>query len=353
MKVFLIGFNYASIINSLVYGFEENGVTCKAMTFEYKRSHYNRFEKVHCVYGKNPQGRIAFNYYRLLGLLRMIYLMLWCDVVHVYSDIFIFNNRWELALFRLLPKKKFVTFVGSEVRDPEITLKINPYFKYAWEDEKYEYREESKALSEMMQRKYSAAGFRLIVWDVYTYIKREFFDSYAIAPHASFNEQQLKPRDTIVPRVVKIVHSPSAPVAKGTRIVLAAIEELKARGITGFEFCVLQHISNDEYQRRIQECDIYLDQFIWGAYGVAAQQAMEYGKVVFCYLLEERIKVCYGPECPIVNANADNLADKLEYLIRNPEQLEIISERSRRYYLDMHQPGVVARKMLGIYNHKR
>ena len=166
-------------------------------------------------------------------------------------------------------------------------------------------------------------------------------------PHASINNLPANFKKNKTGENVLIIHSPTAPVAKGTEFVLKAIERLKEKNIP-FEFKLLKNIPNEEYQQLLMEEDIYVDQLIWGAYGIAAQQALQMGKVVVAYIAPVRIKL-FGDDLPVQNANIDNLVEVLEKLIINSELRKRISGKSVLYYEKMHQPGSVARKMLATY----
>ena len=105
---------------------------------------------------------------------------------------------------------------------------------------------------------------------------------------------------------------------------------------------------NEEYQRILLEADIYVDQLIWGGYGVAAQQALQMGKVVVAYMNPEILKLFEG-DLPVQNATINNLAEVLEKLITNRELREQISTQSLLFYETTHEPGNVAKKMLATY----
>ncbi|MFL5742351.1 MAG: glycosyltransferase [Flavisolibacter sp.] len=350
-KVLLLGYNYASVMNSLHAGFEEIGVPCKSMSFELHRSIFNHYDHIDSVYPKEPVSRLRIHWLRAKGFAKLLKYLAWCDVLHVFYDTAISGSRIELKLFGLTKKKKFINFLGSEVRNPEVSAQINPYFAEAFQDPGYEYKQESKKNSDQLQRMYAQAGFVPIVWDTDIYINTSIFPKYFIIPHASLNH--LPPSEKKADGPVLIVHSPSAPVAKGTKYVLKAIEELERRGVKNFEFKLLQNIPNNVYQEFVSRADILIDQMVWGAYGIASAQALAYGKVVVCYLLPQRVDNYYGKDCPIVNANADNLPDVLEELIKNESMRNSLAEKGRDYYQKTHAPAVVAKKMLAAYTHKQ
>lgn len=349
-KVLLLGYNFASVMNSLAEGFEQTGVPYKAITFDLYRSHINQYQHVTCVYKKAYTRSWDINRHRLAGMIRLIRYIMWCDVVHIFYDTAITKGRKELSLFRLFKKKKcFINFLGSDVRNPEVSRAINPFFSAAFDDPGYEYKQESAANSDKIQQDYATAGFLPIVWDTDIYINPAIFPKYYIVPHAAVNTHQGNLKEQSAANVL-IVHSPSAPVAKGTKYVEAAIAELERRNVANFTFRLLKNIPNELYQQYVSDADILVDQVIWGAYGIASVQALAVGKVVVCYLLPQRIEKYYGKDCPIVNANANDLADVLHDLVQDFEKRKAISRRSRAYYEQMHAPAVVAEKMLAVYN---
>lgn len=341
-KIFLFGSNCASVMNNLCLGFKENNQKVKAISFDFKRSPYNNFDKITCVCTDNDPGRLKLYFYKLKGLLMLIRWLLWSDVVHVYGNI----SKLSYWVISLLGKYKFITFVGSDIRVPEIELAKNSYFKYAYENPDYEYKSEINNHTSDILKYLRKLKFNFIVWEVDIFINEEFLSHTARVPHAStinLNVQEAPAQK----KIPLIVHSPTAPVAKGTPFVLAAIEKLKSKNIP-FEFILLKNLPNNEYQQALAKADIYLDQFIWGAYGVAAQQAMQMGKVVVNYLTPHRIEM-YGPDCPIQNATIDNLPDVLENLILNTEERQRIAAASIKYYEQQHKPSAVAKKMLAAY----
>ncbi len=341
-KIFLFGSNCASVLNNLSLGFTENEVKVQAISFDFKRSPYNNYSNITCICKDNHPGKLKIYYYKLKGLLILIKWLLWSDVVHVYGNI----SNISYWLISVLGTNKFITFLGSDIRDPEIELVKNPYFKYAYNNPDYEYKNENHNRTSVLLGYLHKLNFKFIVWEVDIFIDEKFKKYTAIVAHSSVVNENVEEAAT-QKKLPVIVHSPTAPIAKGTPFVLEAIEKLKNKNIP-FEFILLQNLSNDKYQKALAKADIYLDQFIWGAYGVAAQQAMQMGKVVVNYLTSHRIEM-YGPDCPVQNATIDNLPEVLEKLILDVEGRQRIAAASIQYYQQQHKPSVVAKKMLAAY----
>ncbi len=57
---------------------------------------------------------------------------------------------------------------------------------------------------------------------------------------------------------------------------------------------------------------------------------MYYGKPVLCYLIDE-VKEELCPDCPIVNANIDNIKEKLAWLIENPDERVRLGREGRAF----------------------
>jgi hypothetical protein len=222
------------------------------------------------------------------------------------------------------------------------------YYNYAYNNLKYEYKYESKELSFNTQKKYSEKGFSLIIWDVGSYIDKALFSSWFTIPHASINLYISKKSITpIEHKSILIIHGPTAPVAKGTEMIVKAVEPLLKK-FTNIEFKLLKDLSNKEYVELCQKADIIIDQLVWGGYGITTQQNLELGKIVLCYLNAERVKL-YGEDCPVVNVNKNTLTIELEDLINNSDRRIDLGQRGKEYYAKMHHPISVASKMKQAY----
>jgi glycosyltransferase involved in cell wall biosynthesis len=145
-----------------------------------------------------------------------------------------------------------------------------------------------------------------------------------------------------------LVHAPSEPGIKGTEYVRAAVEKLRERGLR-FDFQLLEGRPHEEVQRILRDhADIVLDQFLLGGFGLLAVESMYYGKPVVGYLIE-RVRAEHFPDCPIVNASIDDLAEKLAWLIERPEE-RIRLGREGRAFVERHlDRDRVGRQLLELY----
>ena len=144
-----------------------------------------------------------------------------------------------------------------------------------------------------------------------------------------------------------IVHSTTAPIAKGTPAVLKAIERLKDR--YEFDFQLIQNVSRKDALKIMQQADIYLDQFVLGDFGMASIEAMAFGKPVVCYV-KPSLQNVYGDQLPIVNATQDNLVDHLERLICDGRLRYAIGQQSYDYVSSTNDMKIVAPILKTIYS---
>jgi hypothetical protein len=331
------------------------GHDVRAIEFDGKQNEYRSYENV-------DSFRIIENLLSVSGITRMMRLFIIifrivarADVIHVFSDFKVSRSeRINQYLFNLIflyihPQRNFVTFLGSEVRNPELELNLNKFYKYAYFDKSYEYaNSEKKSNSYKIQNKYSKCGFHLICSiETKRYIDVRLFKSFVLNHHPSSVGINFS-RNSKCRGKLKFLHAPTAPVAKGTKFVLEAIRELERNNILGYEFEIVSNLSNLDFLTKLSEADVYLDQLIWGWYGIAAQQAMELGVVVIAHLTHDRLNSVY--ESPIVNADINSLYDVILNLISlNPEQIDNLKKETRKYYLDYHHPERVVIKSLEHY----
>lgn len=343
-KILLYGTNCASVINSLTLGFKKINIPVKSLSFDFNRSVYNNYSTIKCICTDNHPGRFKQSWYKIKGFILLIRYLLWCDVVNIYGT----KQKVHYWMIAKLAKYKFVTFVGSDIRMPGVELTVNPFFKYAYYDDNYEYKHESKNDTSALVTYLGSLNYGFIAWDMELFIDRKITGKVGIVPHASINKLPTNfIKNKTTDEKVLIIHSPTAPVAKGTEFVLKAIEKLREKNIP-FEFKLLKNIPNEEYQQLLLKADIFVDQLIWGAYGVATQQALQMGKVTVAYISPDRLKL-YGDNLPVQNATIHNLAEVLEKLIVDYDFRKQISLESISYYRKVHQPDNVAKKMLDTY----
>jgi hypothetical protein len=254
----------------------------------------------------------------------------------------------DLRLAGAFGKPAIVEFAGGDIRRPSVESADNPYYVRALPD--YEYRLwETDRNSERTQRLFAHAGAEALVScpSLLPYLEPRFF------PRSHLVRQRLMTSD-YVPRFPDpgnhrplVVHATTAPVGKGTPAVLAAVEELKAGH--EFDFVLLQGVPRDEALRTIQRADVYLDQFMIGAHGAAALEAMALGTPVVGWI-KPAVAAAYPKDIPIVNASQEQLARVLGELLRDGERRARLAKESRAYVEEHHDAVRLAPQLADVYD---
>ncbi|MCD2260095.1 glycosyltransferase family protein [Psychroserpens luteolus] len=154
---------------------------------------------------------------------------------------------------------------------------------------------------------------------------------------------------------IKIFHgvNKSAIVKKGNIYFEEALKIIEKKYADKVEIKTTYSIPYEQYIKLYDDCHILLDQAYGYDQGYNALEAMAKGKVVFTGAEKEWVKH-YGLEKNTVAINAkpdvNSLVKNLEWLINNPEQIEIISKNARRFIEKEHNLLKVTKRYLETWN---
>jgi len=344
MRVLHLPVNIASIASHTVRGLRKIGLNARGLVLVNTPLQSEEALQVTAVDSRLRKHHLIWQ--GIWWLYQYLKWVGWADVIHWYFGASALPWGLDLRYIKMLRKPGVVEWLGSDIRIPEIASMDNPYYKVAFNNG-YEYQSESHQKSLQLQQRFGKAGFVSVASiGMLPFIQKEFFPKIYVMP------QRLMLSDYIPnypnPSTTRpiIVHSSTAFVAKGTSAVLKAIDQLKGRYT--FEFQLIQGVSRYDALRLVQKADIFLDQFVLGDHGMAALEAMAFGKPVVCYI-KPAIAEKYPKDCPIINANQDNLSEVLESLLNKGKLRYDIGRESRSYVEKYHDTTVLAYKLVEIY----
>jgi glycosyltransferase involved in cell wall biosynthesis len=148
----------------------------------------------------------------------------------------------------------------------------------------------------------------------------------------------------VMERAVPIVlHAPSRASMKGSAYVEDAMRVLTAEGLVDYRR--IEGVAPSNMPDEIANCDIVLEQFTLGSYGVMAAQAMAAGRVVVGHVTPEVRGLCPG-DLPIVEATPDLLVDVVRGLLQDRDRAREFAEAGRRYVRDVHNGERSARVLI-------
>ena len=133
-------------------------------------------------------------------------------------------------------------------------------------------------------------------------------------------------------------------------MILTVIDELKKE--YDFDFTVVHNMSREQALKTMRDADIFIDQIIVGGYGMAGCEAMAFGKPVVNYIIDEVFAAGLPADCPIINANPEDLKEKLVRLITDPLFRNETGKKSRQFIERYSNVNTIAKRFEHIYRER-
>lgn len=272
------------------------------------------------------------------------------DVFHFFYDQGLMSratrfgvNPLELDLLRLAGKRVYLYAYGADVRRREPTLALGKWNFCSDCPEPGRFcacTEDNAPIMAAMCEKITTA---VALGDMLAYVPTPRnmhywpIDLERVPPAAS-------PR---IDGALRIAHAPNHAHFKGSHYLEATIDALRAQG-HAIDYVKVQGVSNAEVIRLFGEADLVADQFIGGAYGYTALEAMARGKPVMTYVRAPEL-VEAVEECPLINVTPDTLEKTLLWCLENRDKLVAIGAQGTAYVSRWHSIDAVAIRFGRMY----
>lgn len=150
-------------------------------------------------------------------------------------------------------------------------------------------------------------------------------------------------------RKIVIFHGVTRPVIKGTPFFKEALKRIQNEFPDHVEIIVAGHMPYDKYVEVFNRLDILLDQTNSYGMGINANLGLMNGKVVFSGNEPEEESL-RGYPSPVINAkpDANDIYEKLKYLVTHPDEIDRIKNESREYALNYLDSEKIASRYLKI-----
>jgi glycosyltransferase involved in cell wall biosynthesis len=349
MRILHLPYNIASQIQIVVRALRKAGYEARGMQGPASVIHSGQELE---VLNYSDARRFTPAWFRTSGaaMAKAAAAIIWADVVHYhFGGSRALTRDLDLKLLAALQRLRIITFWGTDIRVADIEFQENPFFRRVYpEVPKWAYLATYEN-SRRIQEPYARAGFHCVLGSesMLAHVDRKLF------PEVHLVRGSLDPTEFVPAypdperRKPLIIHSPSDPLVKGTKYVLEAVEQLHRRGLQ-FDFQTLTGVPRHEMLAVMGRCDIYLDQFVAGAYGMVAIEAMAMGKPVLCYIKPSLVQQ-YPASLPIVNTTVDDLATKLEEVIVDGELRHRLGRLGREFVLEYHDVSKQVVELTALY----
>jgi len=346
MKVLHLPLNIASQISVTVRALRDIGIDARGIVFN-NALHQDgqgidtfRLES----YRKNPiKGRIM----SFLWYLEVMKGLCWADVVHWHFGEQALPRNFDLKYLALRNKARIAEFWGSDIRIPETASADNKYVAEMYR-ENPQLANGARERSIKTQERFIKYGFVFLFpgfeGDAYLH-DRMSVRLYRTSPRiiiSDFDPKYPSPQE----QCPVIVHAPSSKPIKGTQAILSAVEKLKLH--YHFDFKLIHGAEHKKARKMIQNCDIMVDQLTIGYHGLAALEAMAFGKPTVCYMKPSLLSK-YPSDLPIVNATQDNVVEILGQLLNDGYRRNQIGRQGRAYVEKHHDAHKLARQLVHVY----
>lgn len=367
MKILIIG-EYSGFAKNLKIGFEllnhevvvvHEGDSFKkiSITGEYKYAFGRNFR----LFGVQIRGtwllRAISQTFRFRRMQKKIYKYFDCAFIVNYEFIRL-PHQWWYPRFSLKNINKALKNEGrifmSSCGDDIVTFSIEQKLRYFMPNP------EGKKLYTGWARKQTFNQIKTniagVIPTVYVYANAYRNSPLARGIHIyktiqfPFDATNIQPYNELHDKIV-IFHGLNREY-KGTSFILEAFDILKAKYPEKISCIAAGKMPFEEYLSVIKEANIIVDQCNSYDYGYNALLGMAQGKVVLSGNEPECQQEFGRSDIPIVNITPDvqDIVQKLEHFILNPEIIQSYGERSRSFIDDFHNPVLVAQEYIKIFN---
>jgi hypothetical protein len=253
----------------------------------------------------------------------------------------------ELPLLSRAGKAIVVTFQGDDVRQGDVLRRLFEHSVATVNPSNYETGDRAKRSIVRAFDRYADALFFLNPDLGHSLPARAEFLPYASVDLDDW--QPIPPRSGERPLVV---HAPSDRLTKGTDIIVAAVEQLRAEGVQ-FDFRLVEGVSRQEARAAYAQADVFVDQLHVGWYGAAAVELMALGKPVLSYLRTTDYAFLppdFAKSIPIVNTAPETIRDRLRDIVTSDaSQRDALGRAGRAFVERWHDPSAVAERLRAVY----
>jgi hypothetical protein len=266
------------------------------------------------------------------------------DVLHFHFARTLFPSDWgglppfwDLPIYRILGKRVFFTFHGTDIRIRRIHEQVNPWSHYRTSDIAADDDRTEKVIE--ICRAYADGLF--VVSVEYLHFVPEATVMPRVIDLEAWPEQPPTQRDVPV-----VLHVPSRRGTKGTERILASLDRLRAAGVA-FESRLLEGVSHADARAAIADADVIIDNVITGDYEVVSIEAMASSRVAVANV-GPAVEAAF-PDAPVVAVDPDTFEPRLAALLADVERRRELAARGRAYVAATHDAPVIAARLISAY----
>lgn len=290
---------------------------------------------------------------RKAGALALQSLFGWCVLVwalpRYQAFVFLYgqsitNTALEGLLLRATGKRVVAVFVGSDARPPYIDGGLCPA------DRPFDAEAAIRAAQRQRRRVARVERYASVCVNAMAtghFHARPFVNWFALGIPRAPAPCPPAPDEGLV----RVLHSPSHALLKGTERIRDAVQRLRQRGVP-LELVTIEGRPNAEVLQALKDCHLVLDQLYSDTPMAAfAAEAASLGRPVIvgsCAAHQARMQVGALPLPPTVYINPDDLEPVLESLVADAGRRRELGAQGAQFIAEHCAPALVARRLMRL-----
>jgi len=367
MRVLIAPVETAGFVANLVQGLRRLGVDAESYVSERHLFSYEAKEEkkgltvrfwrhLGTLFKENPSYPLPVRAALLAAQSTVAWLVLFRSLFFFDAYIYVFgktftNTRFELRLLRTLGKKIIFVSLGSDSRPPYMSggyVTGIPAAKAARRVVRA-----SKKVSRTIRFQERQAHYMVNAPGTGQFHCKKFVNWFAMGVPVSEARETPVEEDATENRPVRILHSPSKPLIKGSDEIRAVIARLKQKGYS-IDFIELKGVPNAKVREELARCDFVIDQLYSDTpMAFFATEAAHYGKpaVVGGYFSEFISQyIGSGDIPPSAYVMPDQLEAAVARLIDDKTYRVELGEAARDFVRAHWDSRLVAKRYLRLLN---
>jgi len=360
-KIFIGPIEICGIARELSMGFSELGIESSVILSEEHPFDYGKTKNVWLVKwwrgiaakaSKPAKSQLLTKIFFYILQSILAWGVLAYSIVKFDAFIFIFNRtitntRIELILLKFFRKKIIFICLGSDARPPFINgSRFTPSSK---EPDFFRAKKLALSCKRTIRLHERYADYVVNAPGTAQFQEAPFINWFSMGIPKSLPVQ--KESIGFKSSAIRVLHSPSNSLAKGTAEIVETIERLKGKGYS-IDFIKIENMPNEVVLKELSQCDFIVDQLYSDTpMAVFATEAALHGKpaVVGGYFandIENYLEVKDMP--PSLYVLPDDLEAAIEKLIVDKDFREALGKKAKKFVENHWAPKVVAGRYLQL-----
>lgn len=234
---------------------------------------------------------------------------------------------------------------GTDIRDPDQNARLTPWSPFPEDPRTDILREDARKNHALLQR---------VQCPIFVSTPDLLLDvpNAVWCPVIVDSDRFRTDTPAFVHTTVRIVHSSSNNLQKGSHLISPALSPLVELGDVEYE--AITKAPSNKMPQIFEGADIVLDQFRVGSYGTAACEAMAAGRLVIGHVLpsvRRHVEEVSGMPLPILEATPETLRQVVRDVLQDKEAARAFASKGPEFVAQMHDGKASANALLKHWIH--